>query len=114
MSNFKSLLYAFLILGAFVVPLLLHLVNHSIQQQGFTKTVTEFNEFVKEEGGVSAGVKQLASNLSNKGYTITFNKDGLLDFGDKVEIQYHYKFNSVTGIQELKTKNTVVIHKRSG
>lgn len=114
MSELKGGVFAMAFFVGIIIPFLLMIGIDSLHQHAFLKTTEEMAELVKEEGGVSDHVKQVANNLSKRGYTVTFSKSGIVQFGEEVVIRYQYKYKNVRGIKNMDTKNKVVIHKRSG
>ncbi|UZM97413.1 hypothetical protein OL548_19840 [Lysinibacillus sp. MHQ-1] len=69
-------------------------------------------ELLRQEGGVSDQVQQVANNLKSKGYIVTFSKPSLVQFGEEIVIRYQYEYENVRGKQKLDTQNKVVIAKR--
>lgn len=120
MSEYKGSLFATIIFGAFILPGLLMLVIAGIQQQGFIKTTNELTQLTKEEAGVSEKVASAVNNLHEKGYEISFT-DGngetvttTLDYGEEVNIDYDYYYNTLFGERNLQANVRIPIMKRDG
>ncbi|WP_201262189.1 hypothetical protein [Lysinibacillus mangiferihumi] len=113
MSNLKGAVLAMALWVGAVFPFLLMLGIDSFQQRIYLSTTEKVADLVRQEGGVSNQVIQVANKLKNKGYTVTFSKSGLVQFGEEVVIRYRYEYPNVRGKQTLDTQNKVVITKRS-
>lgn len=112
MGEMKGAIFTVAFFIAFIVPFFLSMGIGAINQHAFMKVTTEVSEMVKEEGGVTAKVNDVASRLIDKGYTIQFNENGKKAFGDQVVINYEYKYMNVRGEETLNTQNTVFISRR--
>lgn len=113
MSNLKGAVLAMALWVGAVFPFLLMLGIDSFQQRIYLSTTEKVADLVRQEGGVSNQVIQVANKLKNKGYTVTFSKSGLVQFGEEVVIRYRYEYPNVRGKQTLDTQNKVVITKRT-
>lgn len=82
----------------FLVPQSLELWVHQNKTAQFNRAVTEVEQVVKEEGGVTSRVKNLQKNFKKSNMDIKFtDSDGntvsnVLDPGDEIYIDYTYKY----------------------
>ncbi|QNK89089.1 hypothetical protein H7992_05015 [Sporosarcina sp. resist] len=113
MSQMKGAIFAMAVFVGVVIPFFLMMGIGSLHQHAFLKTTTELSELVKEEGGVSEKVNQVVDQLGDRGYSISFSKTGIVEFGEEIAIYYHYEYKGVRGVEELNTSNTVTIAKRN-
>ncbi|UDK94844.1 hypothetical protein EYB33_00360 (plasmid) [Lysinibacillus sphaericus] len=74
MSNLKGAVLAMALWVGAVFPFLLMLGIDSFQQRIYLSTTEKVADLVRQEGGVSNQVIQVANKLKNKGYTVTFSK----------------------------------------
>ncbi|UNT53618.1 hypothetical protein [Lysinibacillus capsici] len=112
MSNLKGAILAMALWVGVVFPFLLSIGIDSLQQRAYLSTTERMAELLRQEGGVSDQVIQVANNLKGKGYIVTFSKPSLVQFGEEIVIRYQYEYQNVRGKQKLDTKNKVVINKR--
>nr|WP_315063164.1 hypothetical protein [uncultured Lysinibacillus sp.] len=112
MSNLKGAILAMALWVGVVFPFLLSFGIDSLQQRAYLSTTEKIAELLKQEGGVSEQVQQVANNLKGKGYIVTFSKPSLVQFGEEIVINYQYEYQNVRGKQKLATQNKVVIDKR--
>lgn len=118
MSQIKGHLFGWFIFSMFIIPMLLAAGIDSINSHGLTKVSTELADVVKSEGGITPKVSNIVSNLSRRGYTITFTNDdgvqvsGRQSFGDEIVMNTTYKYQSVLKERTLHTQNTIEILRR--
>ncbi|WP_144787831.1 hypothetical protein [Lysinibacillus fusiformis] len=112
MSNLKGAILAMALWVGVVFPFLLSFGIDSLQQRAYLSTTEKMAELLRQEGGVSDQVQQVANNLKGKGYIVTFSKPNLVQFGEEIVIRYQYEYENVRGKQKLDTQNKVVIAKR--
>lgn len=112
MSNLKGAILAMALWVGVVFPFLLSFGIDSLQQRAYLSTTEKMAELLRQEGGVSDRVQQVANNLKGKGYIVTFSKPSLVQFGEEIVIRYQYEYENVRGKQKLDTQNKVVIAKR--
>lgn len=112
MSNLKGAILAMALWVGVVFPFLLSLGIDSLQQRAYLSTTEKMAELIRQEGGVSEQVQQVANNLKGKGYIVTFSKPSLVQFGEEIVIRYQYEYQNVRGKQKLDSQNKVVIDKR--
>ncbi|QTB15455.1 hypothetical protein J2B92_09825 [Lysinibacillus sphaericus] len=112
MSNLKGAILAMALWVGVVFPFLLSFGIDSLQQRAYLSTTEKMAELLRQEGGVSDQVQQVANNLKSKGYIVTFSKPSLVQFGEEIVIRYQYEYENVRGKQKLDTQNKVVIAKR--
>jgi|GEM_PF-1504138 len=113
MSNLKGAILATALFAAVVFPFLLMMSIDAFHQHAFLKMTEEVTELVKEEGGVSEHVSQVAERLKKKDLTVTFSKPGLVKFGEDIVIGYEYNYQNVRGKKTLDGQDKIVIMKRS-
>ncbi|MED4701699.1 hypothetical protein P9436_21925 [Lysinibacillus capsici] len=113
MSNLKGAILATALFAAVVFPFLLMMSIDAFQQHAFLKMTEEVTELVKEEGGVSEHVSQVAERLKKKDLTVTFSKPGLVKFGEEIVIGYKYNYQNVRGMKTLDGQDKIVIMKRT-
>lgn len=119
MGEMKGFLFSIIFFIAFMFPALLMLSIDSLQSHAFMKVTTEMHELVKEEGGVGTKTDQLLNQLEAKGYNISFKDEhgnpinGVVEYGNTVNMDYVYTYESIMGERELKTSNSVFIMKRN-
>lgn len=118
MSEMKGAMIGMFLFVAVIIPAVLFIGIGSLHQHAFIKISTEVTEIVKEEGGVTDRVAEVASSLSERGYTIVFKNDegnqigGKRDFGETIIVDFNYKYHNVRGEQELNTENVVFVNRR--
>lgn len=112
MGEMKGAIFTVAFFVAIIIPFFLSMGIGAINQHAFMKVATEVTEMVKEEGGITPRVSDVANRLTDKGYEITFNNNGGSTFGDQVVIHYEYKYINVRGEETLDTQNTVFISRR--
>lgn len=114
----KGALLAMALFTGIIIPIFLTVALGGLHQFSFMKMTTEVGEIVKEEGGVTDRVTNVVGELEERNYVITFKDEdgnavvGKKQFGDRITIDYEYKYRNPKGIQDLHTQNVVHISTR--